>query len=67
MTSILDYLLDRYGPTMTPSHVGDVLHRHPSHVRMLCRSGELPGVLIGSRWVVPTVEVAKILERRNLD
>ena len=60
--STLDYLFREYGPTMTPNDVGKVLHRHPSHVRAMCQSGELPGVKIGERWHVPTAKLAEIIE-----
>lgn len=57
-----DALLDRYGVTMTPADVSEVLHCHPSHVRALCRSGELPGVRVGDRWLVPTSKLAIIID-----
>lgn len=60
--STLDTLLEKYGPTMTPDHAGDVLHRHPSHIRALCKSGELPGVKVGDRWLIPTAKLAEIID-----
>lgn len=65
--STFDFLLDKYGPTMTPSQVAKVLHRHPSHIRALCQSGELPGVRIGERWHIPTAKLAAMLEGGNSD
>ena len=59
---VLDYLLDRYGVTMTPADVAEVLHCHASHVRALCQSQELPAVRIGERWHVPTAKLAALLE-----
>ena len=60
--STYEYLLDRYGVTCTTANVAEVLHCHPSHVRVLCQSGELPGVRIGDRWHVPTAKLATLLE-----
>lgn len=51
---MLDYLISKYGITMTPNQVAKELHQHPTHVRALCQSGELPAVRIGGRWHVPT-------------
>jgi len=58
----LDYLLDIFGVTMTPSEAASVLHQHPSHIRTLCQSGELPAVRIGGRWHIPTAKLAAMLE-----
>lgn len=60
--SAIDYLLDRYGYTMTPADVAEVLHCHPSHARAMCASGELPAVQIGKRWHVLTGKLAAILD-----
>ena len=51
-----------YGPTMRTADVAHVLHMHLSHVRALCQTGDLPGVRIGSRWVVPTAKLAAMLD-----
>ena len=58
-------LKERYGQTMTPKDVGEVLHQHPAHIRALCRNGQLPAVLIGERWHIPTAEFASVLERAH--
>lgn len=60
--STFECLFEKYGPTMTPNDVGEVLHRHPSHIRMLCQSGKLPAVRIGERWHISTSRLAEILE-----
>lgn len=59
---LFGHLLEKYGPTMTPSDVGEVLHRHPSHIRALCQSGVLPAVRIGERWHISTAKLAQIIE-----
>lgn len=51
---MLDYLISKYGTTMTPSQIAKELHRHPTYVRVMCQSGQLPAVRIGGRWYVPT-------------
>ena len=58
----VDYLFERYGPTMTPRDAGEVLHRHPAHIRALCQSGELPAARIGDRWHIATVKLAELWE-----
>ncbi len=59
---ISDQLIDKYGMTLTTSDAGEVLNRHPSHIRALCQSGELPAVRIGDRWCIPTLKLAELLE-----
>ena len=60
--SIADYLLERFGPVMTAKQAADVLHHHPSHIRALCQSGDLPAFRIGDRWHLRTVELAGVIE-----
>lgn len=60
--SFLEILDEKYGPTMTPKQVAEVLNQHPSHIRALCESGELPAVQIGKRWHITTRKFASILE-----
>lgn len=62
MKSIKETLVEQYGVTMTPKDVAEVLHQHPTHVRTLCQSGELPAVLIGKRWFIPTAKLAALLD-----
>ena len=59
---MLGYLLTEYGPMLTPSDVASVLRCHPAHARALCQSGQLPAVRIGSRWHIPAVKLAELLE-----
>ena len=60
--TMLEKLEERYGLTMTPNHAGEVLHRHPSHIRAMCQNGTLPAVRIGERWHIPTAKLAAIFE-----
>ena len=60
-----DSLFDKYGPTMTPNCAAKILHMHPSHVRALCKSGDLPAVKIGERWIIPTAKLVAILGIEN--
>lgn len=62
MKNTADYLLDKYGLTMTPNDVGEVLHSHPSHVRALCQTGELPAFRLGERWHISTAKLAEIID-----
>ena len=59
---LYSHLLEKYGAIMTVNDAGEVLHRHPSHIRQLCRAGELPAVLIGKRWHISTAKLAALLE-----
>lgn len=56
------YLLEKYGATMRPGDVAEVLRCHPSHVRAMCQRGELPAVRLGDRWHIITVKLASQLE-----
>ena len=60
--SVFELLFETYGVTMTPVQVADVIGCHPTHVRALCQSGELPGIKIGERWFIPTIRLAAVLE-----
>lgn len=60
--TIYDDLVNKYGTTMTTQNVSEVLSCHPTHVRVLCVSGELPAVKIGDRWRIPTARFAAKLE-----
>ena len=60
--AIVDLLVEKYGATMKPRDVAEVLSCHASHVRSLCQSGEIPAVRIGDRWVIPTARFAAMLE-----
>lgn len=62
MKSVEEMLVGKYGAVMRVSHVAKELHCHPSHVRAMCASGELPAVKIGERWRVPTAKLAALLE-----
>ena len=55
-------LMAAFGPIMTTQQVADTLHRHQSHVRVLCQEGELPACRIGSRWHVSTVKLGAMLD-----
>ena len=58
-------LVEKYGATMTPNDVAEVLHQHPTHIRELCKKGQIPAVQIGYRWHVNTARFAAILEGFN--
>lgn len=45
MPSLREQLEDRYGLTATTKNVAEVLKCHPSRVRAMCESGELPAAL----------------------
>ena len=60
--SLVELLTDRYGHVMRTTDVAEVLNCHKSHVRAMCQNGQLPAVQIGSRWFIPTVKLAAVLE-----
>jgi len=62
MTNLFDDLVARYGLTMTPKQASELLQCHPTHIRVMCASGELPAVKIGDRWHVLTAKLAVMLE-----
>ena len=62
MKSTEEILIEQFGIVMRPADVANVLHQHPSHVRAMCASGELPAVKIGDRWIIPTKKLAALLE-----
>ena len=62
MKSVEETLIERYGVVMEPTDVAKELHCHPTHVRTMCVSGELPAVKIGKRWRIPTKKLAALLD-----
>lgn len=62
---LIDELKEKYGLMLSPSNVSEVIGCHPSHVRALCQSGELPAVRIGDRWRIPAAKLAAMLEGEN--
>lgn len=62
MSRIFDDLSARYGMTLSPADVAEVLGCHQTHVRAMCADGELPAVRIGSRWFIPTAKMAELLD-----
>lgn len=64
MTSTLEDLQLRF-PDRTaidPDEAGIAMNMHAGHVRRLLRDGELPGVKVGSRWLIPLAKLAAILD-----
>lgn len=59
---LIEKLESRYGSTMTPKDAANELHSHPTHIREMCRKGQLPAVQIGNRWRIPTAKLAAIIE-----
>ena len=62
---LVDELKERYGTTMKPSQVAKELHQHPTHIRNLCVSGDLPAVRVGKRWHIPTAQFAAMFENEG--
>ena len=62
MKTLEERLVEKYGVVMTPKDVAYELHQHPTHIRNLCNSGELPAVQIGKRWRILTAKFAAMLE-----
>lgn len=62
---LVQELTEKYGQTMTPKDVGEVLHQHPTHIRELCKNGQLPAVRIGERWHINTARFGAILDGCN--
>ncbi|MDO4537759.1 MAG: helix-turn-helix domain-containing protein [Coriobacteriales bacterium] len=63
--SIREVLFAKFGPTATPEDIAPIVHSHPSTVRRLCATGELPGVKVGKSWIIPTSRLADLLEGRD--
>lgn len=59
---LVQEMKEKYGATMTPKDVATELHQCPTHVRELCKRGQLPAVQIGNRWHINTAKFAAILE-----
>ncbi|MDY0059895.1 MAG: helix-turn-helix domain-containing protein [Myxococcota bacterium] len=52
--------------TLTLDDVGRILHLHPRTVRLLIRSGKLPGCRVGGSYRVLRQDLADFLRRSNL-
>ena len=47
--TLAEKLEAKYGNLMTPKDAANELHSHPTHVREMCRKGQLRAVQIGNR------------------
>ena len=54
--------LDNFADILTAEDVGQLLGLHPSTVRIMARSSELPCKKIGSRWYFLRDEVVKHIQ-----
>ncbi len=54
--------LDKYGVLMKTDEVARELRMHPTHIRNLCASGQLPAVKVGARWLIDTERLIVQLE-----
>ena len=60
-------LFDEYGPTMRTAQAAELFGCSPGHIRALCQRGELPAVRVGSRWIIPTINIAEFFEKGITD
>lgn len=60
--SALEQLQEQHGLAMRPADVARELHCSADHVRKMCQSGEIKASRMGARWIIPTVEVAAIID-----
>ena len=57
------HLLDRYGPLLTESQLGEVLHLAPGTLRNQRRTLGIPVILRGKTPLFAAADVAEYLER----
>jgi len=60
--SALEQLQEKHGLAMRPAEVARVLHCSPDHIRKMCQRGEIKASHMGARWIIPTIEVAAIID-----
>ncbi|MBQ9042390.1 MAG: hypothetical protein IJ111_06200 [Eggerthellaceae bacterium] len=60
--STFEYLSATYGATMTLKQFALETHRSESNLRKKMSEGEIPGIQIGTRWVIATTKAAKIID-----
>ena len=65
--SCFDELHEQHGPVMSTAAVAKLMHSHPSHIRAMAQSGDLPAVRVGSRWKFPTAKIAALVDGVGVD
>ena len=56
------YLQEKYGATMTLRQFAAETHRSVSNLRKKMSDGEIPGIQLGTRWVISTAKAASLID-----
>lgn len=60
-----EYLLNKYGPTLTFQQAAEILRLHWQTVREMCLRGEIKAPKAGRKWVLTTKAIADYLDNVN--
>lgn len=51
---------------LTTEQYADLFHKHPQHVRYMCKAGEIDAIKIGNTWRIPYTEPADIQAEKRV-
>lgn len=60
--STYDYLLGKYGITLSFEQAKDELGLHPQTIRMMCQRGDIKTSRAGKKWVLTTKAIADYID-----
>jgi excisionase family DNA binding protein len=62
-----DYLINKYGLTLTWEQAAEELGLHWETVRKMCQRGEIPAKRAGRVWVLTTKALAEYIDQRPIE
>lgn len=60
--STYDYLLEKYGITLSFQQAKEELGLHEQTIQMMCRRGDIKAQRAGRRWVLTTKAIANYID-----
>lgn len=57
-----DFLLQKYGTTLSFEQAASELRLHPQTIRMMCQRGDIKTSRAGKKWVLTTKAIAEFLD-----
>lgn len=61
-----DFLLQKYGTTLSFEQAASELRLHPQTIRMMCQRGDIKTSRAGKKWVLTTKAIADFLDSTSV-
>lgn len=62
MSTTYEYLLQKYGTTLTFEQASKELGLHWQTIRVMCARGDIPAIKAGRKWVLTTKALATYID-----